>query len=67
MSKKIFISLAAFIFLSKCSSETGKIDHAKFEIEQGNFASARRYLAAVDSTSPLFRSADSILKSIEGR
>jgi hypothetical protein len=48
-----------------CSSDSGKIDHARFEIEQGNFESARRYLESVSKDSKDFKVADSLLKAIE--
>jgi len=63
---KILIFSTLF-FLVRCSSDSDKIDHARFEIEQGNFSSARRYLETVPTNSQQFKTADSILKAIENR
>jgi len=60
-------ALFSLLFLMSCSSDSGKIDHAKFEIEQGNFSSARRYLTAIPKDSKEFNTADSLLKAIENR
>lgn len=57
-----FITL---VYFAGCSSDSGKIDHARFEIEQGNYENARRYLATVSKDSKEFRVADSLLKAIE--
>ena len=59
------LCFAAIIFLMNCSSDSGKIDHARFEIEQGNFSSARRYLESIPKDSKDFKTADSLLKVIE--
>jgi hypothetical protein len=53
------------VYFAGCSSDSGKIDHARFEIEQGNFESARRYLKSVPKESKDFKVADSLLKAIE--
>lgn len=54
------------IFLS-CGSPKADLDNAKFEIEQGNLESARRYLERVPLKSPLRAKADSLLKIVEKR
>jgi len=55
----------ALVYFTGCSSDSEKIDHARFEIEQGNFESARRYLTSIPKDSKDFKVADSLLKAIE--
>jgi len=57
-----FITL---VYFAGCSSDSGKIDHARFEIEQGNLENARRYLTSIPKDSKDFKVADSLLKAIE--
>ncbi|MBL8028803.1 MAG: hypothetical protein JNL74_20430 [Fibrobacteres bacterium] len=65
--KTLLLSIICIALFAGCSSDTAKIDHAKFEIEQGNFVSARRYLESVPQSSPQFNTADSLLKAIKDR
>jgi hypothetical protein len=64
--KALFL-LAAGLCLSGCTSDSSKIDNARFEISQGNLANAKKILQAVPADSRQRPKADSILKSLEGK
>jgi len=63
---KLLLLLCILLFLG-CSNDSAQLNNARFEIDQGNVANARKLLNAIPASSKQKATADSLLKTLEGR
>lgn len=62
------LSLALLLLCLACSGgDKARLEHARFEIEQGNIQNARKYLTQIPKESGFRAQADSLLKTLENR
>jgi hypothetical protein len=67
MQYVLLLGILAMGMATGCSPDKSRLDNARFEIEQGNTANAKKLLLQIPEKSPCRASADSLLKTLGNR